>query len=122
VIRPCRDSDFDALLAIVNDAAVAYRGVIPDDCWSDPYMPAEELAGEIRTGISFWAYEDGGRVLGMMGLQEVGDVVLIRHAYVRSAHQGRGIGSKLLEVPRRPSYRPPARRHMGRRHLGPPLL
>ena len=97
MIRPCREEDFEALLAIVNDAAVAYRGVIPDDCWSDPYMPVEELTGEVRTGIAFWVYEEGGRLLGMMGLQEVGDVVLIRHAYVRTAHQGRGIGSQLLE-------------------------
>lgn len=96
-IRPCRETDFDALLAIVNDAAVAYRGAIPDDCWSDPYMPAEELAEEIGTGVAFWGYETGGQLLGMMGLQQVEDVVLIRHAYVRTLHQGRGIGSELLD-------------------------
>lgn len=97
-VRPCRERDFDTLLAIVNDAAVAYRGVIPADRWSDPYMPAEELAGEVRSGVEFWGFEDGGRLVGVMGLQEVDDVVLIRHAYVRTAHQGRGIGSRLLEA------------------------
>jgi GNAT superfamily N-acetyltransferase len=97
VIRPCLETDFDTLLVIVNDAAVAYRGAIPHDCWSDPYMPAEELAGEIRTGIAFWGYEKGNQLLGMMGVQEVEDVVLIRHAYVRTLHQGRGIGSELLD-------------------------
>jgi GNAT superfamily N-acetyltransferase len=97
VIRPCRDSDFDDLLVVVNAAAVAYRGVIPDDCWAEPYMPAEELAGEIAAGVVFWAYEENGDLLGMMGVQEVEDVVLIRHAYVRPDHQGRGVGSRLLE-------------------------
>ena len=96
-IRPCREADFDTLLAIVNDAAVAYREAIPEDCWSEPYMPADELATEISAGVDFWAYEEGGRVLGTMGLQTVEDVVLIRHAYVRTAHQGRGIGSRVLE-------------------------
>lgn len=96
--RPCCESDFGMILTVVNDAAVAYRGVIPDDCWSEPYMPAEELAGEIAAGVAFWGYEDEGELLGIMGLQEVGDVVLIRHAYVRGAHQGSGIGSRLLDT------------------------
>lgn len=97
MIRPYRETDFDDLLAVVNDAAVAYRGAIPDDCWSEPYMTAEELAGEMGAGVAFRAYEENGRLLGMMGLQQVEDVVLIRHAYVRTAHQGRDIGSRLLE-------------------------
>jgi GNAT superfamily N-acetyltransferase len=96
VIRPYRDTDFDEVLAVVNDAAVAYRGAIPDDCWSEPYMTAEELASEMAAGVAFQVYEEDDRLLGMMGLQEVADVVLIRHAYVRTAHQGRGIGSQLL--------------------------
>lgn len=98
VIRPCREADFEAVLAIINAAAVAYRGAIPDDCWSDPYMPAEELARERGAGVAFWGYEDGDELLGVMGLQRVGEVGLIRHAYVRSAHQRRGIGAKLLEA------------------------
>jgi GNAT superfamily N-acetyltransferase len=95
-IRPCGEADFDNLLAIVNDAAVAYRGKIPEDCWSEPYMPAEELAAEIKTGVNFSGFEEDGQLLGVMGLQEVEDVVLIRHAYTRTSHQGRGIGSQLL--------------------------
>ena len=97
MIRPCRESDFEALLDVVNDAAVAYRGVIPDDCWSEPYMTAEELAGEIGAGVAFSGCEEEGQLVGMMGVQPVEDVVLIRHAYVRTARQGRGIGSRLLE-------------------------
>jgi GNAT superfamily N-acetyltransferase len=96
MIRPYRESDFETLLAIVNDAALAYRGAIPDDCWSEPYMTAEELAGEIGAGVVFWGYEEGGELQGIMGVQDVEDVVLLRHAYVRTVHQGRGIGSELL--------------------------
>jgi N-acetylglutamate synthase-like GNAT family acetyltransferase len=96
-IRPCEESDFDAILAIVNDAAVAYRGKIPEDCWSEPYMSAHELAAEIRAGVNFSGFEEDGQLLGVMGLQDVQDVVLIRHAYTRTAHQGRGIGSRLLD-------------------------
>jgi GNAT superfamily N-acetyltransferase len=96
MIRPCGATDFDTLLAVVNDAAVAYRGKIPDDCWSEPYMPAEELAAEIKAGVSFSGFEEDGQLLGVMGLQEAEDVVLIRHAYTRTADQGRGIGSQLL--------------------------
>ena len=98
MIRRCSDADFDAILDVVNDAAEAYRGVIPSDCWSEPYMPAEELTEGIAAGISFWGHEEDGRLVGVMGLQPVADVVLIRHAYVRTAHQGRGIGSELLRA------------------------
>ena len=85
------------ILAIVNAAAEAYRGVIPDDCWHEPYMPREELDEEIAAGVEFWGYEDDGELLGVMGIQAVRDVQLIRHAYVRPATQGRGIGGALLE-------------------------
>lgn len=97
VLRPTTDADFDTILDIVNDAAEAYRGAIPEDCWSEPYMPADELAHEIKAGVAFSLYEDGGEVVGVMGLQPVEDVVLIRHAYVRTAHQGRGIGTALMD-------------------------
>lgn len=96
-IRPCSDDERDAILAIVNAAAEAYRGVIPEDRWRDPYMPGEELDAEIAAGVEFWGYEDGGELLGIMGIQPVGDVNLIRHAYVVPDSQGRGIGSALLE-------------------------
>src|SRR3954451_20062737 len=106
-IRPCRDDDREAILAIVNAAAEAYRGVIPADRWHEPYMPAEELAGEIAAGVAFRGYEDGGALRGVMGIQPVHDVDLIRHAYVAPGAQGRGIGGALLEDLRRGSTPPP---------------
>jgi len=96
VIRRCRDDELAAIGAIVNAAAVVYRGVIPEDRWHEPYMPAAELKGEIAAGVEFWGYEDGGEVIGVMGIQPVQDVTLIRHAYVSPAAQGRGIGGALL--------------------------
>ena len=96
-IRPCGDHERDAVLAIVNAAAEAYRGVIPADRWHEPYMPQSELDGEIAAGVAFWGYEDGGELLGIMGIQPVGDVDLIRHAYVVPEAQGRGVGGELLE-------------------------
>ena len=96
MIRRCEEVDFEAILAIVNEAARAYDGVIPADCYHEPYMPAEELRGEIDAGVEFWAWEEDGAVLGVMGFQDVKDVTLIRHAYVRPAAQGRGIGARLL--------------------------
>jgi len=95
-IRASRPADFDAILAIVNDAAQAYKGVIPADRWHDPYMPRPELEREIGDGIRFWIAEDGDRPLGVMGIQDKGDVTLVRHAYVSTALQRKGIGSKLL--------------------------
>jgi GNAT superfamily N-acetyltransferase len=96
-IRRCRDDEREAILEIVNAAAEAYRGVIPDDCWHEPYMPEEELDAEIAAGVEFWGYETDGELVGVMGIQPVKDVVLIRHAYVRSEQQGEGIGRTLLE-------------------------
>ena len=95
-IRPCRDDDRAAILAIVNAAAEAYRGVIPADRWHEPYMPWEELASEIAAGVAFWGYEEDGRLAGVMGFQSVRDVDLIRHAYVLPSSQRRGIGGALL--------------------------
>jgi GNAT superfamily N-acetyltransferase len=97
VIRRCHDDERGAILAIVNAAAEAYRGVIPADRWHEPYMPAAELDAEIAAGVEFWGYEDGGELLGVMGIQPVQDVDLIRHAYVLPGTQGRGIGGALLE-------------------------
>jgi GNAT superfamily N-acetyltransferase len=84
------------MYAIVNDAAQAYRGVIPEDRWKEPYMPQAELKHEIADGVVFWGYEVNGTLVGIMGIQDVQDVTLVRHAYVRTAYQGRGIGGKLL--------------------------
>ena len=108
MIRACVDADFDQILAIINDAAEAYRGVIPDDCFHDPYMAAGELAEEIAAGIVFSAVEDGGILCAVMGIQDVDDVTLIRHAYVRTDQRRRGLGGELL-------------RHL-REHTDKPLL
>jgi GNAT superfamily N-acetyltransferase len=96
-IRPCRDDERTAILAIVNAAAEAYRDVIPADRWREPYMPLDELDGEIAAGVAFWGYEDDGELVGIMGIQPVRDVELIRHAYVAPERQGHGVGSALLE-------------------------
>lgn len=97
-VRRCRDHERDAILRIVNLAAEAYRGVIPDDRWRDPYMPASELDEEIMAGVAFWGYsEPDGELLGVMGIQTVRDVDLIRHAYVMPGRQRGGVGSELLE-------------------------
>jgi GNAT superfamily N-acetyltransferase len=95
-IRACRDSDRAAILAIVNAAAEAYRGVIPADRWHEPYMPRDELDSEIAAGVVFWGYEEDGRLAGVMGFQSVRDVDLIRHAYILPSSQRRGIGGALL--------------------------
>jgi GNAT superfamily N-acetyltransferase len=105
-VRPCRDDEREALLAIVNAAAEVYRGVIPADRWNEPYMPAHELDDEIAAGVVFWGSETGGALVGVMGIQPVGDVELIRHAYVLPSAQGRGVGSLLLEHLRGLSTRP----------------
>ena len=96
MIRQCDTADFEALYEIVNDAAEAYKGAIPSDCWKEPYMTREELRHEIREGVALWGYEEQGRLWGVMGLQPVQDVTLIRHAYIRTAVRNRGIGGKLL--------------------------
>ena len=96
MIRKAVESDHAAILAIINEAAQAYRGVIPADRWHEPYMPAGEMASEIADGVLFWVAEEDGRMLGVMGIQDKGDVALVRHAYVPSALQRKGIGSKLL--------------------------
>jgi hypothetical protein len=97
-IRPCRDDEQSAVLAIVNAAAQAYRGVIPDDCWHEPYMPPDELASEIAAGVAFWVYETRGVLLGAMGFQPVSDVDLIRHAYVRPASNGSALAPLCLHI------------------------
>jgi GNAT superfamily N-acetyltransferase len=96
-IRPCRDDEQAAILAIVNAAAEVYRGVIPADRWREPYMDAAELERELADGVAFWGYEADGALIGVMGIQPVGDVDLIRHAYVLPGNQGAGIGRDLLE-------------------------
>lgn len=95
-LRAYRESDFDTVHAIINDAAARYRGVIPDDCWHEPYMGREELAAEIADGVRFTLAGAGDELAGVLGLQDRGAVMLIRHAYVHSSCQRRGIGTALL--------------------------
>jgi GNAT superfamily N-acetyltransferase len=96
MIRPCTDADLPAIENIVNQAATKYHGAIPDDCWHEPYMDRAELLHEIADGVRFWGWDDGGALLGVMGTQDVKDVTLIRHAYVRPEAQGRGVGRALI--------------------------
>jgi GNAT superfamily N-acetyltransferase len=105
-IRRCDNGDREAIYSIVNAAAEAYRGVIPADRWHEPYMPLSELDEEIAAGVEFWGYEDGGELVGVMGIQDVPDLDLIRHAYVKPDHQGRGVGGALLQHLTRSAMRP----------------
>ena len=97
MIRDSRADDLETILAIVNDAAQAYRGIIPADRWHEPYMPREELVREIADGIHFWIAETDGRATGVMGIQDKGEVALVRHAYVSTALQRKGVGAALLK-------------------------
>jgi N-acetylglutamate synthase-like GNAT family acetyltransferase len=96
MIQQCEKNDFDDIYEIINDAAMAYKGVIPADRWHEPYMTREELQQQIDEGVQFWAFYEDKTILGVMGIQGKGDVTLIRHAYMRTTSRGKGIGSKLL--------------------------
>ena len=104
-IRPCRDDERREVLAIINAAAEAYRGVIPADRWHEPYMSARELEREIEADVRFWGYEADGELIGTMGIQTVRGVDLIRHAYVLPERQRRGVGAALLRHLRKTSAR-----------------
>ena len=95
-IRGSTPADVPAIFAIVNDAAQAYRGVIPADRWHEPYMPMDEVRSEIAAGVQFWVAEEDGKVLGVMGIQDKGDVALVRHAYTATSAQRKGVGTRLL--------------------------
>ena len=96
MIRKLTDADFQTIFDVVNDAAIAYRGKIPTDCWKEPYMPAQELKDELESGIQFYGYTKNDALVAVMGIQPAGDVTLIRHAYTLTSHQRQGIGEKLL--------------------------
>jgi N-acetylglutamate synthase-like GNAT family acetyltransferase len=106
MIRRCDDCDFGLIWAIINDGAQAYKGIIPSDRWTEPYMSREKLQHEIDEGVVFWGYDETGTLMGVMGLQQVQDVTLIRHAYVRTSSQKRGIGAHLLSHLRELANRP----------------
>ncbi|TFE23064.1 GNAT family N-acetyltransferase [Cohnella luojiensis] len=96
MIRLCEKKDEDGIYRIINDAAKAYQGVIPEDRYHEPYMRRDELIQEIEEGVIFWGFEDDGELCGVMGIQDKGEVALIRHAYVRTDQRQGGIGTKLL--------------------------
>jgi len=97
MISICKDTDFDEIYEIINDAAGAYRGIIPADRWNEPYMTKEELKRQMGEGVQFWSYAEDDKILGVMGIQFKGDVTLIRHAYVRTTERKKGVGTSLLE-------------------------
>lgn len=96
MIRPCTDHDFESIYSIINDAAQAYKGIIPVDRWHEPYMSRHYLRHEIDAGVVFRGYEENGELIGVMGIQDAKDVTLLRHAYVRTPMRGKGIGSRLI--------------------------
>ena len=96
MIRKVVPSEFKLVLSVVNDAAQAYKGVIPDDCWKEPYMTSQELWEEVERGVDFYGNFENDRLIAVMGIQAVNNVTLIRHAYVLTSCQLRGFGEKLL--------------------------
>ena len=97
MISEYKKTDTSKILNIVNDASIKYKGVIPDDCWKEPYMSEQELIDEFSDGVRIYGYNHNNELIGVIGIQEVKDVVLIRHAYTLSSYQGKGAGSALLE-------------------------
>ena len=106
MIRCCDERDFELIWSIINDGAHAYKGVIPPDCWTEPYMSRHELRAEMEDCVTFWGYEENEVLKGVMGIQQVEDVTLIRHAYVRTDSQKRGIGGCLLSHLRKLAHGP----------------
>jgi N-acetylglutamate synthase-like GNAT family acetyltransferase len=105
-IRPCEERDIEIIYEVINDAAEAYRGIIPADRWKEPYMSEDELRHEIDEGVTFWVYIENGELLGVMGMQDIDDVTLMRHAYVRTVRRRQGIGGRLLSELRKKTSRP----------------
>lgn len=97
MIIKSRKSDFKDIYEIINDAAIAYKGIIPADRWHEPYMTETELQTQIEEGVQFWCYSENDTIIGVMGIQDKSDVTLIRHAYVSTAARNKGIGGKLLQ-------------------------
>jgi len=90
-------NDISKILHIINDASLRYKGVIPDDCWHEPYMSKQELIDEFNDGVHMYGYHDNNKLIGVIGIQEIKDVILIRHAYTLTFYQNKGAGSSLLE-------------------------
>jgi N-acetylglutamate synthase-like GNAT family acetyltransferase len=117
MIRKCTDEDFEEIFNIINDAAIAYKGVIPPDRWHEPYMTKEELKAQIEDGVRFSCYVDNNEIIGVMGIQDKTDIELIRHAYVRTKQRNKGIGTLLLRELIKDSTKPiligPGRQPLG---------
>ena len=97
MISKYKKTDSSKILHIINDASLRYKGIIPDDCWHEPYMSQRELIDEFNDGVRMYGYHNNNTLIGVIGIQEVKDVILIRHAYTLTAHQNKGTGSALLE-------------------------
>ena len=97
MIREYKKNEVHKILEVINDASLKYKGVIPDDCWNEPYMSEQELIGEFNDGVRMYGYHYNNTLIGVIGIQEMKDVILIRHAYTLSSYQGKGVGSALLE-------------------------
>ncbi len=97
MIREYKKNEVHKILEVINDASLKYKGVIPDNCWHEPYMPEQELIGEISDGVHMFGYNHNNKLISVIGVQEVKDVILIRHAYTLTSYQGKGIGSTLLD-------------------------
>ena len=97
MISEYKKTDTSKILYIINDASLKYKDVIPDDCWNEPYMSEQELIGEFNAGVRMYGYHYNNTLIGVIGIQEMKDVILIRHAYTLSSYQGKGVGSALLE-------------------------
>ena len=97
MISEYKKTDTSKILNIINDASLKYKGVIPDDCWHQPYMSELELIGDFSDGVRMYGYHHNNTLIGVIGIQKVKDVTLIRHAYTLTSFQGKGTGSALLE-------------------------
>ena len=97
MIREYTKTDSSKILHVINNAALKYKGIIPDNCWHEPYMSKQELINEFSDGVHVYGYQYNNKLIGVLGIQEVKDVILIRHAYTLTSYQGKGIGSALLE-------------------------
>ena len=106
MIFPCTEEDLPSVNAIVNESAQAYKGIIPADRWQEPYMSMDEMNDEITKGVCFYGYHLDGALVGVMGVQKVKDVTLIRHAYVLTNFRSQGIGRQMLEYMKQLTTRP----------------
>ncbi len=97
MISEYNKTNISKILHVINDASLRYKGIIPDDCWHEPYMSKQELIDEFSDGVCMYGYHHNNILIGVIGTQEVKDVILIRHAYTLTTFQGKGTGSALLE-------------------------